>query len=379
MAYTALARRYRSQNFDELVGQEAIAQTLKNAVDSGRIGHAYLFTGTRGVGKTTSARLFAKMLNGGTPDVDAQIMAGTDTDTIEFDAASNTGVDDARELIANCAYRPLRGKYKVYIIDEVHMLTPHAFNALLKTMEEPLEHVKFILCTTDAHKVPATIQSRCQRFDFRSIPTSKIAQHMGEVLKAESHTADPELLHAVARMANGSMRDGLSLLDRLLASGQSHLSLKLLEDLLGLPSRDVLSAIIDAIADGEPGPVLDRASELLVRGNSIDQFIEALMLRFRDLMVLCACGPETPLVELTSEARAEEVKRAKRFDAAGVVHMIALCENVRKAAKDTAVPRPLLDALLVRLALTEKLADVTAVIAGTTGAKPQREPLAKKA
>jgi len=385
MAYTALARRYRSQNFDEVVGQESIARTLKNAVDSGRVGHAYLFTGTRGVGKTTSARLFAKMLNGGTPEVDAQIMAGADTDTIEIDAASNTGVDNARELIANSVYKPLRGKYKIYIIDEVHMLSTAAFNALLKTMEEPPEHVKFILCTTDAHKVPATIQSRCQRYDFRSIPTSKIAQHLGEVLKLEKHTADPELLYAVARMANGSMRDGLSLLDRVLASGENHLSVKLLEELLGLPARDVISAIIDAIADGQPGPVLEKAQELLARGNSIEQFIEALLLRFRDLMVISACGPETALVELAGEARSDEAKRALRFDAAGIVHMIALCESVRNTVKHTTVPRAILDGMLVRLALTEKLADVTAVVTGSlNGAssspgRVSREPLAKKA
>jgi len=381
MAYIALARRYRSQTFDEVVGQESIARTLQNAVDSGRVAHAYLFTGTRGVGKTTSARLFAKMLNGGTPDVDAQIMAGTDTDTIEIDAASNTGVDDARDLIANSVYKPLRGKYRIYIIDEVHMLSTHAFNALLKTMEEPPEHVKFILCTTDAHKVPATIQSRCQRFDFRAIPTSKIAQHLGEVLKLEEHTADPELLHAVARMANGSMRDGLSILDRVLASGQKHLTVQLLENLLGLPARDIISTIIDAIADGRPGPVLERAHELLARGNSIEQFIEALLLRFRDLMVMSACGPDTPLVELADEVRAAEGRRAQRFDAAGVVHMIALCESVRTAVKATTVPRAILDALLVRLALTEKLADVTAVIAGApmSPGRSVREPLAKKA
>jgi DNA polymerase-3 subunit gamma/tau len=152
MAYTVLARRYRSQDFDSVVGQEAVAKTLRNAIDTDRVAHAYLFCGTRGVGKTSMARIFAKALNGGSPEVDALIMQGKDTDVIEIDAASNTGVDNVRELIANAAYRPLRGKHKIYIIDEVHMLSNSAFNALLKTMEEPPEHVKFILCTTDARK-----------------------------------------------------------------------------------------------------------------------------------------------------------------------------------------------------------------------------------
>ncbi|MCH7792968.1 MAG: DNA polymerase III subunit gamma/tau, partial [Planctomycetes bacterium] len=213
MAYTVLARRYRSQTFDEVVGQEPIARTLRAAIDQGKVAHAYLFCGTRGVGKTSMARIFAKALNGGSEAADAAIMAGQDTDVIEIDGASNRGVDEARELIANCIYRPMRGAYKIYIIDEVHMLTTPAFNTLLKTMEEPPEHVKFILCTTEPQKVPATIQSRCQRFDFRTIATAKIAEHIGAVVKSEGLKAEPELLQAVARLGNGSMRDALSLLD----------------------------------------------------------------------------------------------------------------------------------------------------------------------
>src|SRR4051812_14157078 len=237
MAYTVLARRYRSQDFDEVVGQKPIADTLENAIKANRVAHAYLFVGTRGVGKTTMARLFAKALNGGKPEIDEAIMQGRDTDVIEIDAASNNSVENARDLIANSIYRPLRGKYKVYIIDEVHMLSTAAFNALLKTMEEPPEHVVFILCTTESHKVPATIQSRCQRFDFKNIPTARIAEHLTAVIKQEGLAAEPELVHAVARVGNGSMRDALSLLDRLMASGEKKLTAALLEDLLGLPDR----------------------------------------------------------------------------------------------------------------------------------------------
>ncbi|QYK47522.1 MAG: DNA polymerase III subunit gamma/tau [Phycisphaeraceae bacterium] len=377
MAYTVLARRYRSQDFDSVVGQEAIARTLKNAIDTDRVAHAYLFCGTRGVGKTSMARIFAKALNGGSPEIDALIMQGKDTDVIEIDAASNTGVDNVRELIANAAYRPLRGRLKIYIIDEVHMLSNNAFNALLKTMEEPPEHVKFILCTTDAHKVPATIASRCQRFDFRNIPASQIAEHLRSVVKSEERTAEPELLHAVAKLGNGSMRDALSLLDRLMASGEKKLTVRLLEELLGLPDRELTGTLIDRIAEGDAGEALKAADALLSRGNSIDQMLDAIVERLRDLMVLAACGPETTLVDLSEEARAEEAARAKRFDAAGIVHMIALCENVQQAAKRSSAPRALLEALVVRLALTEKLADVTAVITASksvSGAQRAAEP-----
>ncbi len=369
MAYTVLARRYRSRDFDEVVAQDAIASTLQNAIKAGRVAHAYLFTGTRGVGKTSMARIFAKALNGGSKDIDEAIMSGRDTDVIEIDAASNTGVDNARDLIANSAYRPLRGKYKVYIIDEVHMLSMQAFNALLKTMEEPPEHIVFILCTTESHKVPATIQSRCQRFDFRNIPTPKIAEHLKSVVKDEKATADDDLIHMVARLGNGSMRDALSLMDRLLAAGEKKLTVALLERLLGLPDRELISALIDAAADGNPKTALERADELNKRGVSADQMIEALLERLRDLMVLSACGPETELVELSGAARKDEAARATKFDAAGVVHMIALCESIQRAIKGSSSPRALLDALVVRLAMTEKLADVTAVVTGSTAVK----------
>ncbi|MBY0260711.1 MAG: DNA polymerase III subunit gamma/tau, partial [Phycisphaerales bacterium] len=211
MAYTVLARRYRSTSFDELVGQEAISRTLQAAIAHNRVAHAYLFTGTRGVGKTSTARIFAKALNAvddkgkEIPEIAAAIMKGQDTDVIEIDAASNSKVEETRELIANSVYRPMRGRKKVYIIDECHMLSTAAFNALLKTMEEPPEHVVFILCTTETHKVPATIQSRCQRFDFKNIATAKIVEHLTEVVKGEGATAEPELLHQVARLGNGSM------------------------------------------------------------------------------------------------------------------------------------------------------------------------------
>lgn len=370
MAYTALARRYRSRDFDEVVGQEPIARTLRNAIDSGRVSHAYLFTGTRGVGKTSMARIFAKALNssgeaGPVSDEVAQaIMSGQDSDVIEIDAASNRRVEETRELIANCIYRPMRGPYKVYIIDEVHMLTREAFNTLLKTMEEPPEHVKFILCTTEADKVPPTIRSRCQRFDFRNIPTREIARHLAEIVEKEGLKAEPDLVHQVARLGDGSMRDALSLMDRLMAAGEKTLTLDLLERLLGLPARDTVSALIDAVAAGDPKAALEAADNLLSRGNSPEQITETLASRFRDLMVIAACGPETDLVDLAGDSRAEETQRATGFDAAGLMHLVALCESVQRHIKSSASPRALLDAAVVRLAMSERIADVAAIAAG---------------
>ncbi|NOX59232.1 MAG: DNA polymerase III subunit gamma/tau [Planctomycetes bacterium] len=243
MAYEVLARKYRSRDFDEIVGQGAIATTLRNAIELGRVHHGYLFTGTRGVGKTSMARILAKALNchnsdGPTPNPCSKcesclrIADGSDLDVVEIDAASNTGVDNIRELRSNAAFRPARSRFKVYIIDEVHMLSTGAFNALLKTLEEPPEHVKFILATTETHKVPATIQSRCQRFDFRSISPQDISEQLKKILEQEEIAAEEMVLRRVSRAANGSMRDALSLLDQLLAYGASNLTADVIEDVL---------------------------------------------------------------------------------------------------------------------------------------------------
>src|SRR5688572_19707893 len=259
--YTVLARRYRSGNFDELIGQEHIAQTLKKAIDSGRIAHAYLFCGTRGTGKTSTARILAKCLNCeaakkptsepcGKCNSCQAIARGEDIDVIEIDAASNTGVDNVRDLIANSQYRPARSRFKVYIIDEVHALSKNAFNALLKTLEEPPGHVKFILATTEPEKVLPTILSRCQRYDFRNIPTREIAAHLKNIVAQEKVKADDDALLLVAKAGAGSMRDALSLLDRLLSIGEDRLTVESLEQLLGLPKSQLIFDLAAAIGAG---------------------------------------------------------------------------------------------------------------------------------
>ncbi|MEE2825872.1 MAG: DNA polymerase III subunit gamma/tau, partial [Planctomycetota bacterium] len=222
--YTVVARRYRPQSFADLVGQGHISQALSNAIRQNRVGHAYLFTGARGVGKTSSARIFAKCLNCDqgptiTPcnecDICQTVSLGEDVDVLEFDGASNRGIEEIRQLRANANVRPSRSRYKIYIIDEVHMLTREAFNALLKTLEEPPEHVKFIFCTTEPQKIPVTILSRCQRFDFSPVHTTEITQRLEEICRHEQIEADPAALALLARRANGSMRDSQSLLEQL--------------------------------------------------------------------------------------------------------------------------------------------------------------------
>jgi len=382
MAYQVLARRYRSRAFDEVVGQEPIARTLQTAIKTNRVAHAYLFTGTRGVGKTSMARIFAKALNAiddkgkEIKDVADAIMRGQDVDVIEIDAASNNSVEEARNLISNSVLSPMRGRKKVYIIDEVHMLSNAAFNALLKTMEEPPEHVVFILCTTETHKVPATIQSRCQRFDFRNIATNEIGKHLEDLVKTEGHTAEPELIHQVARLGAGSMRDALSLLDRLLAAGEKKLTLRLLEELLGLPDRKLIDDLVDALASGDAGTSLKSADALSRRGVSPEQMLATLADRFRDLMVVSTCGVETDLLEVSDEARKELAASARRFDAPALTHMIALCDTVARTTKLSASPRAMLDAAVVRLAMSEKIADVASLLAGAS-ARNGKSPVKK--
>ena len=378
--YRVLARKYRPTRFGDLIGQEALVRTLTNAIQTGRLAHAYLLTGVRGVGKTSTARIIARALNctgnGATgPVVDPcgecenclAIAGDRHVDVLEMDAASRTGVDDIRELIDGVRYLPVQGRFKVYIIDEVHMLTKDAFNTLLKLMEEPPSHLKFILATTEPHKVLPTIHSRCQRFDFRNIPTAKIVEHLRHVVKAEKLSAEDAVLFQVARLGNGSMRDALSLLDRLLATGQDPLTAEVLEHMLGLPDRQIVHALAEAIATSDVAEALAKTDELLNRGIAIEQLLTVMSDHFRNLMLIAACGADSELVELDDEARKSSAEQAKKFDTAALVHILALLENVSRYARSSSTARALLDAAIVRLALSEKFADLAALVAGASG------------
>ncbi len=391
MSYTVLARRYRSQTFDDVVGQQAVAQTLRNAIVSGRVAHAYLFTGTRGVGKTTMARLLAKALNclksdgpTVTPccqcDSCLSINNGDDIDVIEIDGASNNGVDNIRDLRQNALYRPARARFKIYIIDEIHMLSPGAFNALLKILEEPPDHVKFIFATTEAHKVLPTIQSRCQRFDFRAISPTEIAQQFGRILKKEEIEFEDDLLVVLSRLANGSMRDGLSVLDQLLSAGETKLTVELLDRTLGRPSTEKVFDLVKQIGGHDAGAVLTGLDELLAAGQTAVELLDALIDIMRDILVLKAAGSGSQLVLVTAQQRQTLNSLAERFDAPALVYNITTLEKLRWTIKNSESPRALLEAAMIRLALSEHFLSVPALLgqlqggeASASGATPLKK------
>lgn len=380
MTYTVLARRYRSQDFGEVVGQAAIADTLRRAVEGDRTAHAYLFAGTRGVGKTTMARIFARAMNVTDDLSDAAaiaeaIMRGDDLDVIEIDGASNRGVQEARDLIAGAGLSPARCAYRIYIIDEVHMLTTESFNTLLKTMEEPPEHVKFILCTTEPQKVLATIQSRCQRFDFKPIARRLIAEHLRTILAQEGVEMDDAALGRVAELGNGSMRDALSVMDRVLAGGDTSISIEQLEDMLGLPEAGLVEAVLGGIAAGDAKASLEAAEGLLAGGTSIDQALGALTESLRRMLLLQTCGSDTEVLDLTDELRTTLASQAEQFDPAALVHGIAVCEAAARQGRLGASARAVFDAAVVRLALASELIDPATVpppVATAGGTKKKR-------
>jgi DNA polymerase-3 subunit gamma/tau len=369
MAYTVLARKYRSQTFDDVVGQDPIAQTLKNAIKTDRVSHAYLFSGTRGVGKTTMARILAKALNCLAVDKPTikpcckcdsciAINIGEDIDVIEIDGASNNRVDEIRELRENAIYRPARSRFKIYIIDEVHMLTTSAFNALLKTLEEPPSHIKFIFATTEPNKVISTIQSRCQRFDFSNIGSASIAGQLKALLKKEKIKYEEDLLLPLAKMANGSMRDGLSLLDRMISTGIEPLSSRILEEFLGCPNSEKVWNLIGQIGDSDPAGTLAAIEDLISTGISEAQVVDSLIDYMRDLMVVKSTGTDSKLVILTVEQRKRAGELAEKFDVAALVYNISTLEKLRWTIKNSDTSRALLEASMLRFALSEHFLNV---------------------
>ena len=321
MSYQVLARKWRPANFEEMVGQEHVLQALINALDSERLHHAYLFTGTRGVGKTTVARIFAKSLNcdvgiSSKPCGDCssclEIDEGRSVDLIEIDAASRTGVDDMRELLDNVQYVPTHGRFKIYLIDEVHMLSKHSFNALLKTLEEPPPHIKFLLATTDPQKLPVTVLSRCLQFNLKRMSRHQIQSHLQYLLKEEKVEEESGALGLLAGAAEGSMRDALSLLDQAIAYGAGSVLQETVESMLGAISRDYLFNLFDALLNQDPAAIIGEARNIISH-NPDYQRVCAEIISLLQQMALRQSGVDTELDDDVSGERTAEL--AERLSA----------------------------------------------------------------
>ncbi len=359
MAYLALYRKFRPQTFDKLIGQEHITQTLENQINRDQIGHAYLFCGTRGTGKTSAAKIFARAINcehpqNGSPclqcDVCKALENGSHPDVSEIDAASHNGVDEIRELRDSVQYPPVVGKYKVYIIDEVHMLTDSAFNALLKTLEEPPRHVVFLLCTTEPQKLPATILSRCMRFDFKLVPQEKIIALLQDVFRQIDRTATKEAYQAIASAAEGSIRDALSLADRCLAYTDQTLTYEQVIGVLGGTERSRLAEYAVAVLQGDVGRILTSADAFVREGKNVGVLAKDLASYFRDLLVVKTCAGAKEMLGLPQELFDDMVLQAQNQSEEKLLQAVEVFSRLDGDLRFALSPRVLLEAASLKVA-----------------------------
>ena len=370
--YVVVARRYRPENFEELVGQRQVSQALANAITTNRVGHAYLFTGARGVGKTSTARILAKALNcqqGPTPapcgecDICESIAAGDDVDVLEIDGASNRGIDEIRQLRSNVNIRPSRSRFKIYIIDEVHMLTTQAFNALLKTLEEPPEHVKFIFCTTDPEKIPITVLSRCQRFDFAPVETDSILARLKFICESEGIAADEEALHLIARRAAGSMRDSQSLLEQLLSFCAERITVADVHSMLGTAQSGRLAGLAARLIDRDAAGAFAEVNSAVAEGVDVGQLAEQLLGHFRDMMAALV-GCEAEFMLHTSTAEYETLLAAgQRLGTETTLAVIQILDEAITKMRLSTHTRTLLEIALVRICQLESLDELADLVA----------------
>ena len=354
MSYLALYRKYRSKNFDELVGQEAIKQTLENSLKIQKISHAYLFSGPRGTGKTSVARLFAKALNceKGNGEICNEcsncraINEGSHPDVIEIDAASNSGVDEVRELIEKVKYAPIQGKYKVYIIDEVHMMTNSAFNALLKTLEEPPSYVVFILCTTEPYKLLPTILSRCQRYEFKKITDTELKKLITHVLKEEGVSATNDAINLIVELANGGARDSLSLLDQVISYAGSNIEEEDVIKMFGLVSSQDKIRLLENIKDGNTLKVLKTYDEFIIRNIDLSRLVNELLTLLKDSLVYLKTRDKS-LITSSKEEDAKEIML--KFDESELLSYIDLLLKCQNEFKTTSDPNFLFEIYLLKL------------------------------
>ena len=370
--YVVVARRYRPQTFDELIGQEHVARALKQAISAQRVGHAYLFTGARGVGKTSAARILAKALNcvrgpAAEPcnecEVCRSIASGDDVDVLEIDGASNRGIDEIRQLRQNVAIRPSRVRFKIYIIDEVHMLTKEAFNALLKTLEEPPEHVKFIFATTEPNKIPITILSRCQRFDFAGVDASAIGKRLAQIAEAEGVQIEPAAVQILAARAAGSMRDSQSLLEQLLATADAVITANDVNHLLGIAPAERLSRLAMHLVDRNAAGALAELQGMLLAGADEGQLVDQLLGYFRDVMATVAgCGPEQLL--FVHPMQTDEIRRVgERLGIQTVLAIIQILDHAAARMRVSVHGRILAELAMVRICAMADLDDLALLVA----------------
>jgi len=378
--YVVVARRYRPDSFVDLVGQPQVSQALQNAIATQRIGHAYLFTGARGVGKTSTARILAKALNCatgltpepcGTCDICLSIARGDDMDVLEIDGASNRGIDEIRQLRSNVNIRPSRGRFKIYIIDEVHMLTTPAFNALLKTLEEPPEHVKFVFCTTDPEKIPITVLSRCQRFDFAPVDTESIVDRLRFIVESEGVEADESALTLLARRANGSLRDSQSLLEQLLAFSAARITLDAVHQMLGTAADERLSELVQHILARDVAAALHAFDTAIRDGIDVGQLVEQLLIRFRDMMAATVGCTADLMLQVPPDEHEQLVLAGQQAGLPTLLAMAQILDECLIRLRQSSHPRILAEISLVRICQIEDLEQLATLIAQVSGGGPR--------
>ena len=371
MSYQVIARKYRPQKFEEVIGQDHITKTLQNAITSKRIHHAYLFTGARGIGKTTVARILARALNCekgplvepcGKCTLCTGITSGSSLDVQEIDGASNTGVDDVREIRDHTKYVPAGGRYKIYIIDEVHMLSTAAFNALLKTLEEPPPHVIFIFATTEVHKIPATILSRCQRYDFRRIPVLKIVDSLKKIAQDEGIAVDDESLTLIAREATGSLRDAQSLLDQAIAFSGKTVTTENIKAMLGFLDRKLILDLLEAVLARDSNKALSLLSELFEMGTDLARFAMDFLGCLRHLLVMKECGDARGLFDLPQDEVNVLEKLASKSSAEELHQMFQVWYAAADGVARSPFPKMLLEVMLLRLARIEPVRPIAEIL-----------------
>lgn len=376
MAYQVIARKYRPQTFDAVIGQEPILQTLKNALRANQLAHAYIFSGMRGVGKTTTARILAKALNCvegptvepcGQCDPCREIAEGRAVDVIEVDAASNRGINEIRELRENVRYLPARDPYKVFIIDETHMLTPEAFNALLKTLEEPPPRVLFVLATTEPQKIPTTIRSRCQSFHFRSIGFSELLDVLERVAGEEKIQTEPEALAVMARAAEGSLRDALSILEQASAYCGAKVTAAQVRELLGVVSSEALDRLLEAVAERSAEKILELVDALVREGHNLQHFCKEALRHIRNLLVVRISGPASELADATPQERQRLAAAAEPFAEEDLLRFFQILLRTESELRWSPQPRLHLELGLLKLIEAERLGSLEELLAELGG------------